>query len=298
MNCNQAVAIVRPGSNIDPRYLRHYLESPTAQLEMAGFGVTGTITNLSLSQVAQLRVPIRSLNEQRRIAAILDQADSLRVRRKFALAKTDAATAAFFASAFRHLDRLPRLPLSAVVSKITNGFVGPTREIYQETGVPYLLARHVKSNSLVFDGNTHVSESFNLRHKKSVLKAGDVLLVQSGHIGESAVVPKSLEGANCHAMIVLAPRPEFVSGIYLSHLFATPAFRKRFRGIQTGITLGHLNCRDVSRLEIPLPAISAQKRFEEHTHSVTALKQKNLHQLKKLDALFQSLQHRAFRGEL
>lgn len=77
-----------------------------------------------------------------------------------------------------------------------NGYVGPTRTIYQESGVPYLLARHVKNNRLVFDGKTFSSDEFNRRNKKSMLKAGDVLLVQSGHIGHSAVVTDDHEGHN------------------------------------------------------------------------------------------------------
>lgn len=77
-----------------------------------------------------------------------------------------------------------------------NGYVGPTRTIYQESGVPYLLARHVKNNRLVFDGKTFISDEFNRRNKKSMLKAGDVLLVQSGHIGHSAVVTDDHEGHN------------------------------------------------------------------------------------------------------
>ena len=95
--------------------------------------------------------------------------------------------------------------LGDVVVRLTNGYVGPTRGIYLQSGVSYLLARHVKNNRLTFDDKTFISNEFNRKNKKSMLKAGDVLLVQSGHIGHSAVVTEDHEGHNCHAMIVITP---------------------------------------------------------------------------------------------
>ena len=51
--------------------------------------------------------------------------------------------------------------LGPIVDRLTNGFVGPTRDIYRDEGVPYLLARHVRDNTLAFDGRTYVDGAFN-----------------------------------------------------------------------------------------------------------------------------------------
>jgi type I restriction enzyme, S subunit len=93
--------------------------------------------------------------------------------------------------------------LGDVVTRLANGFVGLTRNIHHGSGVRYLLARHVKNNRLQFDGRTFISDEFNRKNKKSMLKAGDMFFVQSGHIGHSAVVTEEHEGHNCHAMIVI-----------------------------------------------------------------------------------------------
>jgi type I restriction enzyme S subunit len=155
----------------------------------------------------------------------------------------------------------PECRLGDVVTRLTNGYVGPTRNIYQDEGVPYLLSRHVKSNRLTFDGQTHVAQAFNQKNKKSILKAGDVLLVQSGHVGHSAVVPPEHEGHNCHAMIVISPVTNRMSGQFLSLFFESPSMQAQFERMHTGSTLKHLNCGDVKELQIPLPPLSEQQRI-------------------------------------
>ena len=151
--------------------------------------------------------------------------------------------------------------LGDVVKRLTNGYVGPTRDIYLEGGIPYLLARHVKDNELDFDGRTFVSAAFNEKHKKSKLKSGDVLLVQSGHIGHSAVVTDAHEGHNCHAMIVISPVVEKLSGPFLSFYFNSPQTRREFDGIRSGSTVPHLTCGAVKEMRIPVPPLAEQQRI-------------------------------------
>ena len=100
LNCNQAVAIIRPKDMVFRPFLRHWLESAEAQSQMRGATVTGTIQNLSLSQLGGLRLPLPPIEEQHRIAAILDQADALRVKRREALAQLEILTSSVFIDMF------------------------------------------------------------------------------------------------------------------------------------------------------------------------------------------------------
>ena len=127
--------------------------------------------------------------------------------------------------------------LGDLVTRLTNGYVGPTRNIYLESGVPYLLARHLRDNQLAFDGKTFISEEFNQKIKKSMLDAGDVLLVQSGHIGHSAVVTDEHVGHNCHAMIVISPVKGALTGPFLSLFFDQIEMQRRFEEIRSGSTV-------------------------------------------------------------
>ena len=175
------------------------------------------------------------------------------------------------------------------MDRLTNGYVGPTRDIYVEHGLPYLLARHVRNGRLTFDRQTFISAEFNDRNKKSTLKAGDVLLVQSGHIGHSAVVGVEHEGHNCHAMIVLSPTPDLLCGEYLSYFFNTPDMRQKFATLRSGSTVPHLTCAAVRELRVPLPAVEEQRRIVaildkafEDIATAKSNAEKNLHNAREL----------------
>jgi type I restriction enzyme S subunit len=195
------------------------------------------------------------------------------------------------------------LPLGDLVTRLTNGYVGPTRNVYQDSGVPYLLARHVKQNRLTFDGKTFISDEFNRKNKKSILKSGDVLLVQSGHIGHSAVVTKEHEGHNCHAMIVITPIADKLAGNYLSLFFNSREMRQMFEhDIRSGSTVPHLTCGEVRKVSIPLPDLKAQTALVDAAEQLASESQRlsSLYERKlaALDELKKSLLHQAFSGQL
>jgi type I restriction enzyme, S subunit len=182
--------------------------------------------------------------------------------------------------------------LGDVVTRLTNGYVGPTRNIYIDSGVPYLLARHVRSNRLLFDGKTFISDEFNRKNKKSMLNAGDVLLVQSGHIGHSAVVTDEHEGDNCHAMIVISPIKDVLTGTFLSLLFNAPDMQLKFEDIRSGSTVPHLTCGAVKELEIPVPPLPEQHRIvailDEAFAGIATAKANAEQNLRSARALFES----------
>jgi type I restriction enzyme S subunit len=69
-------------------------------------------------------------------------------------------------------------------------------------------------------------------------------------------------------------------------------------GKNKGIAIKHLHLIDVRNLKIPLPPLDLQREFARRVAVVEKLKTAQRAALAELDALFASLQHRAFRGEL
>jgi len=257
--------------------------------------------------VKSLQVPLPPLPEQQRIVTLLDEAfDGIATARANTEKNLQNARALFESYLQSVFDRRgngeTERRLGDVVTRLTNGYVGPTRNIYQESGVPYLLARHVKNNRLLFDGRTFISDEFNKKNKKSILRAGDVLLVQSGHIGHSAVVTKEHDGHNCHAMIVISSVEGAFIGPYLSLFFNSSEMQKKFQEIRSGSTVPHLTCGEVKELMIPLPDLATQQRIVDHAQEleVETKRLESLYQRKHaaLDDLKKSLLHKAFSGEL
>ncbi|MBD1848410.1 restriction endonuclease subunit S [Cyanobacteria bacterium FACHB-63] len=100
MNCNQAIAIVRLNDKIDPYYFRYWLNTDDAIRQITGSKVTATISNLSLGCIRELLIPFPPIDEQRRIAAILDRADAVRRKRQEAIVLTEELLRSAFLEIF------------------------------------------------------------------------------------------------------------------------------------------------------------------------------------------------------
>jgi type I restriction enzyme, S subunit len=305
---NQALLKLTPSSLISVHFLKYWMESVDFQLKLKEQSGGAAIQNVaSVSVLKEIKMPVPPVPEQQRIVGILDEAFEGIATAKANAEKNLQNARALFESHLQsvfleHVRRWTDRRLADVVTRLTNGYVGPTRNIYIENGVPYLLARHVKNNQLAFDGKTFISDEFNSKNRKSKLKVGDVLLVQSGHIGHSAVVPPEHQGHNCHAMIVITPVEETLDGHYLSLYFNSAESRSKFKEIRSGSTVPHLTCREVRELLIPLPDLTTQQRIvgnakeiRDETDQLQAIYRRKL---RALEALKNSLLHQAFTGKL
>lgn len=96
---NQAVCHIVPDPKVaDTHYIYRALSSQVPNL--ISMGVGGAQPNINQGIIKGLAIPLPPLPEQRRIAAILDQADSLRAKRREALAQLDKLTQSIFIEMF------------------------------------------------------------------------------------------------------------------------------------------------------------------------------------------------------
>ncbi|MFW6111468.1 MAG: restriction endonuclease subunit S, partial [Candidatus Bipolaricaulota bacterium] len=149
--------------------------------------------------------------------------------------------------------------LGNISLKLTNGYVGPTRDIFVEDGIPYIQSTHIEDGQIKFEGEYFVSKEWSQKHSNSTLKKGDVLIVQTGDVGECAVVPKNLEGANCHALII-ARTANVIDGLYLNLFLQSNIGKDLLNSLQTGATLKHLNTTRVKDVIIPIPPKEEQDK--------------------------------------
>lgn len=152
--------------------------------------------------------------------------------------------------------------LEQVSTLITNGFVGTATPFYTDhTGVKYLYGQNVRQNYVDEAGIRYITKSFHDDQSKTRLRTGDILTVQSGHIGVTAVVPPSLDGANCHALIVTRLRKQYANPDFVSQYLNSEIGKARLRGLEVGSTILHINTKDLKKFRIPLPALAEQERI-------------------------------------
>ena len=155
--------------------------------------------------------------------------------------------------------------VSKLSQKITNGYVGPTRDILVPVGVPYVQATHIKKGKVNFDDAYFVRQPWSDAHAKSILVKGDVLIVQTGAgTGDIGLVTENETGFNCHALIIVQPIKSVISGDFLSMAFQSQYGYSVLYSIRTGGMHPHLNCGEVQFVKIPVPPRKEQEKIIEH----------------------------------
>lgn len=157
--------------------------------------------------------------------------------------------------------------LGDIYPKIRNGFVGTATPHYREEGTVYLQGKNVKDGEIKLHDLIYISEEFHRKQKKSQLKVNDLVMVQSGHVGECAVITKELEGANCHALVVLSPIDGIDSRFFRNYFYSLIGRRHIYR-IKTGNTVVHILTSDLKPLVVTFPCIDEQKKIADFLSSI------------------------------
>ncbi|KAI5915591.1 restriction endonuclease subunit S [Thauera sp. 2A1] len=150
------------------------------------------------------------------------------------------------------------IQLARINTKLTNGFVGPTRDILRDEGVRYLQSLHIKGGQIIFDTPYFVSPEWSAAHKKAILKTGDVLIVQTGDIGQVAAVTGEFAGCSCHALIIVRAKRQMIDGFFLSAVLRSHYGFHSLKSVQTGALHPHLNCTNIRDIFLPIPPLPDQ----------------------------------------
>ena len=166
-------------------------------------------------------------------------------------------------------DEWIELSLKEYYSKIRNGFVGVATPFYVENGIKYLQGKNIKDGKIDPKGLIYISEDFHHKKNNSQLKQNDILMVQSGHVGECAVVTQDYENANCHALIILSPdHNEKVNSHFVVYYFYSHYGKKRISEIKTGNTIEHVLASEIKEVTLNFPTPKEQTKIAEFLSAV------------------------------
>lgn len=212
------------------------------------------------------------VKEQRRLIALLKEKRQAVI--SHAVTKGLDPTAPLKPSGIDWLGDIPAhwevRSINSLSNKITNGYVGPTRGILVAEGVKYLQSLHIKRNEIRFEKPYFVTKEWSNHHAKSILQAEDVLIVQTGDIGQVAVVTDEFVGCNCHALIIVAPDQTQASGRWITWVLASNYGQHVLHSIKTGALHPHLNCGNVKFVVCPVPPLEEQEFLIAHLEKTLA----------------------------
>ncbi|GAB3768693.1 restriction endonuclease subunit S [Ramlibacter monticola] len=288
---NQAVChIVPDAETADTQYLYRAIAGQVPAI--IAMGVGGAQPNISQAIVKNLQVPLPPLPEQRRIAAILNKADALRAKRREALAELDSLTESMFIEMFGDPRELPlswpSKPLKALGTVMTGRTPSSTKEGMFGGAVPFITPGDLECDeppkrTLTEEGVVEVNS----------VRAGASLVCCIGTIGKMGMT-KVRSAFN--QQINAVDWNETVDDAY--GLAALRFLKSQMAAQAASTTVPILNKSAFERFEIPVPPLPLQSTFATRIKAVEALKVSHRTALAALDALFASLQHRAFSGQL
>jgi type I restriction enzyme S subunit len=297
--------VVRPRANkLDARYTLHFLRRGNVRL--AGERrMTGSAGQRRVPEnfLAKLEIPLPPLAEQRRIAEVLDRAEALRAKRRAALAQLDSLTQSLFLDLFgdpaTNPKGFPKKRLAELVrddDTINYGVVQPGDDL--DEGVPLVRVGDLIEGKVRHSELKRIAPSIEAAYKRSRLRGDEILVSCVGSIGVVALANESVKGFNIARAVARIPLAESASRLFMAAYLSTDFVQRYFTNELRTVSQPTLNIKQLSETIVVLPPIELQREFARRVTAVETLKTTQRASLAELDALFATLQHRAFRGEL
>lgn len=297
---------VRPNSKVDPAFLSHFFSSPDYwdQISMKSAGAAQPGVNASKLQ--ELKVPLPPISEQRRVAAILDQADALRAKRRAALAQLDEMAQAIFVEMFvspaSGSSSWPQTSIGSLARSIRTGPFG-SQLLHSEfvaEGIAVLGIDNAVANEFSWRERRFISREKYRQLTRYQVYPDDVIITIMGTCGRAALVPNDIPLAitTKHLCSITLDQqrclPSFLHACFLRH----PSVLRQLGVSARGAVMPGLNMGLIKGTLIPLPPHDRQEAFSDQMMALKDVRQRLDSSVSNLDALFASLQYRAFTGDL
>lgn len=304
--CSVDQYVFKTRSNADRNYVAHYLRSQ-AFLRAAPVDTTpGQLPRIRSGEIASTTIPLPPLDEQKRIAAILDQADALRRLRQRAIDRLNALGQAIFYEMFREeieADQEEMISLSEIL-EFSNG-VNFSADQKGGEGCLVLDVLNMYSDTIYPD----LASLYRVRDLRNIetriLQEGDILFVRSSLKEEGVGWPVLFSGYNepvSFCGFIIRGRPKENSLIlqphFLIHYLRQPQVRKQMIANAGKVAITNINQSRLGDIRVPRPTKGKQMKFAEQTKIIEVLVREARREVKRLSDLFLSLQHRAFTGQL
>jgi type I restriction enzyme S subunit len=311
LGCNAAIGrqlmALRPRLHqIDQAYLFQVLRA--AQRHINGLAQGATVPGIGKDDLASLEAYIPPLAEQKRIAGILDAADALRGKRREALAQLDTLLQATFLDLFGDPVTNPKgwkfVPLGEAGTSFEGGKNYNPTDDERPDGFRVLKVSAVTSGEYLYDESKPFAQAETVP-ADYIVRDSDLLISRAN---TSELVGAVAHVRNASGREVLPDKlwrfvwskPRQIEPLYMLHIARSKYFRRQLiqRATGTSGSMKNIGKEKMLGIPIPLPPLARQQQFAQVAELIDAQKGQHRAHLTELDALFASLQSRAFKGEL
>jgi type I restriction enzyme S subunit len=294
-----------------PRYVLYYMRSPRFQRDMWAVSHKSAQPGFNIKDLKKFIIPLPPLADQERIVKLLDEADELRKLRTQADRRTSSLIPALFHEMFGNPATNPMgwpyVSMEEVAAReryaIVDGPFGASLKQgdYKDSGVPVIRIKNITAEGQFMDDNfLYISDEKYEELKRSAVHVGDILISRVGTIGNTCIYPgrykKALLSTTGVCKITVDERR--IDQVFLHSLMLTGPFQQQIKRSASSAVQPYFNLTALRNWRLVLPPLALQKEFATRVSEIRWLESEQAASRLRLDALFQSLLHHAFSGDL
>lgn len=292
--------VILDKKQIFPDFLVRYLHDPIILQELKSSSRGSTIKGLQRSDLERIEIPLPPLTIQRKIIAVLEQAEAVKRTRQGADALSEALLQNVFRGMFGDPVRNEKgweiTTFGECCKSIRYGIGMPPQ--YSDEGIPFVRATNVKKGTISKKNLKYVSIEDSKTIEKCRITEGNLIVVRSGvNTGDCAYVPKKFEGALAGFDLVVE-FDKLEPAQFFNFLINSEYGKSKICLLKRRAAQEHLNSEQLSSLKVPNPPLALQQQFARIVQRVERIREEQVASGKEIEGLCEGLMARAFAGEL
>lgn len=259
-----------------------------------------TIKGIKIETLSNMQVPDIPINEQCRIATVMDKVGALIAKRQAQLDKLDLLVKARFVEMFgdpvMNPFGYPIHQLSEYIEFLTSGSRGWS-QYFSDAGEYFITIKNVKNCAISLDDVQHVQPPENAEAVRTKVKEGDLLISITADLGRTGVVTKEIaeHGAyiNQHLTCIRLNQDRLIP-LYVAYYLESSAGKAQFTSKnQNGVKAG-LNFNAINSLKLIVPPMELQAKFIGFVSQIENNKYSIKYSLEKLETMKKALMQKYF----
>ena len=309
---NVALMKAVPCEKMDGNYLYYFLKQDKLFRLIDGLSQrTAGQSGIDMDALKGYPILLPPLEEQKRIAAILDKADAIRRKRQQAIKLADDFLRSVFLDMFGDPVINPKgwemTRLKDLSSQISSGSTPKGgSNVYVKEGITFFRSQNVWKNELRMDDIAFIDEETHASLKKSSLKHKDILITKTGRfntenssLGRAALFLGEDGSANVNGHVYLVRLKEKILHEFIVFILTSNEYREHIRNVCVGgIDKRQLNKEHIEDFPIICPPMELQRKFMATLGSVYRIRNNASASIEDIVPMFASLSQKAFSGEL
>lgn len=293
------IVAITTNQEIKTKFVYYYLFGNIHLLER-GFKGAG-LKHISKKYIENLDIPLLPIETQNKIVTILDKASSLISKREISLTLLnkllEVTFLEMFGDAFNNPKNWRQERLGKNLAFITSGSRGWAQH-YSDEGDIFLRINNLGYNELLLNDVMYVKAPQTTEAVRTQIKEGDVLLSITADLGRTAVVPRNFPKAFVNQHIAILRPSIKINSYYLSAFISSVGGRQLLQQYSKGAAKSALNFPDIKLLNVSIPEMDLQNKFEQVCLFIKEEKEKLAKSKYEIELLYKSIIQKIFNGQL